>query len=145
MPDTKPEPEQKPLNWSPAPGVGYQVVRRPDGGMQFTFRDVSPATVKHWRDFSIQHLYDSDRLTRNLYDLRQLAELPEEAIRVALEVNSDPSARNIRLAVVVANENVRQAILKIADLTPAGGVETHIFTDLGEAEAWLSRPLEKLV
>ena len=138
-------PDLKPLNWSPIPGIGYSVVRRSDGGMQFTFSDVSPATVKHWRNFSIQHLYDSDRLTRNLYDLRQLTEITEEAIRVALEVNSDPSARNIRLAVVVANETVRQAILKIADLTPAGGVETHIFTDMSEAEAWLSRPLEKLV
>ncbi len=145
MPDNKPGPEMKPLNWKPVPGIGYQVVRRPDGGMQFTFTDVSAATVKHWRDFSIQHLYDSDRLTRNLYDLRKLAEIPEEAIRVALELNSDPSARNIRLAVVVASEKVRQAIYKIADLTPAGGVETHIFTDLGEAEAWLSRPLEKLI
>jgi hypothetical protein len=138
-------PELKPLNWKPEPGVGYTVVRRPDGGMQFTFTDVSPATVKHWRNFSIQHLYDSDRLTRNLYDLRQLAGIPEQAIRIALEVNSDPSARNIRLAVVVANDSVRQAILKIADLTPAGGVEAHIFTDIGEAETWLSRPLEKLV
>jgi hypothetical protein len=145
MPDNKPGPEMKPLNWKPAPGIGYQVVRRPDGGMQFTFTDVSPATLKHWRDFSIQHLYDSDRLTRNLYDLRMLGEIPEEAIRVALELNSDPSARNIRLAVVVASEKVRQAIHKIADLTPAGGVETHIFTGLDEAEAWLSRPLEKLV
>jgi hypothetical protein len=138
-------PDLKPLNWSPAPGIGYSVVRRPDGGMQFTFSDVSPATVKHWRNFSIQHLYDSDRLTRNLYDLRRLTDISEEAIRVALEVNSDPSARNIRLAVVVANEKVRQAILTIADLTPAGGVETHIFTDMEEAEAWLSRSLEKLV
>ena len=145
MPDTRTEPEMKPLNWKPTPGVGYQVIRRPDGGMQLTFTDVSAATVKHWRDFSIQHLYNSDRLTRNLYDLRKLEELPEEAIRVALEVNSDPSARNIRLAVVVANDKVRQAILKIADLTTAGGVETHIFTDLDEAEAWLSRPLESLV
>jgi hypothetical protein len=138
-------PDMKPLNWSSAPGVGYTVVRRPDGGMQFTFADISPATVKHWRNFSIQHLYDSDRLTRNLYDLRQLAVITEDAIRVALEVNSDPSARNIRLAVVVANEIVRQAILKIADLTPAGGVETRVFTDMGEAEEWLSLPLEKLV
>jgi hypothetical protein len=145
MPDTKPDFDMKPLNWIPDPSVGYQVVRRSDGGMQFTFSDVSPATVKHWRDFSIQHLYNSDRLTRNLYDLRQLEEIPDEAIRIALEVNSDPAARNIRLAVVVASEKVRQAILKIADLTPAGGVETHVFTDLSEAEAWLSRPLEKLV
>ena len=138
-------PDMKPLNWNPAPGVGYTVIRRPDGGMQFTFTDVSPATVKHWRNFSIQHLYDSDSLTRNLYDLRRIADIPEEAIRVALEVNSDPSARNIRLAVVVANDTVRQAILKIADLTPAGGVDTRIFTDLKEADEWLSRPLEKLV
>ncbi len=145
MPDTKLDPDVKPLNWRPAPGIGYTVIRRPDGGMQFTFTDVTPATVKHWRDFSIQHLYNSDRLTRNLYDLRQLVDIPEEALRVALEVNSDPAARNIRLAVVVATENVRQAILKIADLTPAGGVDTHIFTDMDEAETWLSRPLEKLV
>ncbi len=137
--------ELKPLNWNPAPGIGYTVLRRPDGGMQFTFSDVSPATIQHWRNFSIQHLYDSDRLTRNLYDLRKLSDIPEEAIRVALEVNSDPSARNIRLAVVVASDNVRQAILKIADLTPAGGVDTQIFTDLAEAEAWLSQPLEKLI
>lgn len=145
MPENMLGPDVKPLNWRPAPGIGYTVVRRPDGGMQFTFTDVTPATVKHWRDFSIQHLYNSDRLTRNLYDLRQLTDIPEEAIRVALEVNSDPAARNIRLAVVVANENVRQAILKIEDLTPAGGVDTHVFTDMDEAEEWLSRPLEKLV
>ena len=99
MPDSKPDPEIKPLNWKPAPGVGYQVTRRPDGGMQFQFSDVSPVTLQHWREFSIQHLYDSDRLTRNLYDLRALVELPEAAVRVALEVNNDPSARNIRLAV----------------------------------------------
>jgi hypothetical protein len=143
MPDLKPD--LKPLNWNPVPGIGYTVIRRPDGGMQFTFTDVSPATVNHWRNFSIQHLYDSDRLTRNLYDLRHLSEISEEAIRVALEVNSDPSARNIRLAVVVANEKVRQAILEIADLTPAGGVDTHVFTNMDEAEAWLSQSLEKFI
>lgn len=145
MPDKKLDPDVKPLNWRPVPGIGYTVVRRSDGGMQFTFTDVTPSTVNHWRDFSIQHLYNSDRLTRNLYDLRQLIDIPEEALRVALEVNSDPAARNIRLAVVVATESVRQAILKIADLTPAGGVDTQVFTDMDEAEAWLSRPLEKLV
>ena len=137
--------ELKPLNWTKEPGIGYVVIRRKDGGMQFTFDNVSPATLKHWRDFSIQHLYDSDRLTRNLYDLRKLTEIPEEAVRIALEVNSDPSTRNIRLAVVVANERVREAILKIADLTPAGGVDAHIFTSISEAEAWLAQPLEKLI
>jgi hypothetical protein len=113
--------------------------------MHFVFTDVSPTTLKHWHDFSIQHLYNSDRLTRNLYDLRQISEISEEALRFAIEVNSDPAARNIRLAVVVANEMVREAILKIAALTAGGGVEARVFTDIAEAEAWLSRPLTTLV
>lgn len=133
--------ELKPLNWKPDPNIGYTVVRRPDGGMHFTFSDISSATLKHWRDFSLQHLYDSDRLTRNLYDLRSLQTITEEAVKVAMEVNSDPATRNIRLAVVVASESVRQGILKIADLTIPSGLEIKIFTDMDEAEAWLSRPL----
>jgi len=78
---------------------------------------------------------------RNLYDLRQLKELPEEAILVALEVNSDPSTRNIRLAVVVGNEAVRQAVQGIQDLTVPSGLELEIFDRVEEAEAWLNRPL----
>jgi hypothetical protein len=113
--------------------------------MYFTFLDVTPATLHHWRDFAAQHLYDSDRLTRNLYDLRALEHLPESAIRVAVEVNSDPAARNIRLAVVVANEQVGQTIRQIAALTPGAGVQAKIFTDFDTADAWLSEPLEKLV
>ncbi len=131
----------KPLNWIPDPNIGYTVVRRPDGGMHFTFSDASPATLEHWREFALQHLYDSDRLTRNLYDLRQLDDLPELAIQYAVEVNSDPSTRNIRLAVIVANEKVRAGILKIADLTTPSGLEMNLFTDMDEAEAWLNRPL----
>ncbi len=131
----------KPLNWTPDPNIGYTVVRRPDGGMHFTFSDASPATLEHWREFALQHLYDSDRLTRNLYDLRQLDDLPELAIQYAVEVNSDPSTRNIRLAVIVANEKVRAGILKIADLTTPSGLEMNLFTDMDEAEAWLNRPL----
>jgi len=138
-------PDIKPLNWKPTTGIGYTVVRRPDGGMYFTFLDVSPTTLKHWRDFAEQHLYDSDRLTRNLYDLRALADIPEEAIRVALEVNSDPAARNIRLAVVVANQAVGDAIRKIAALTPGAGVQAKIFTDFYAADSWLAESLEKLV
>ncbi len=92
----------KPLNWKPQPGIGYTVARRPDGGMHYTFTDVSPATLLHWREFALQHLYDSDRLTRNLYDLRQLDSIPDEAIKIALEANSDPAARHIRVAVVLA-------------------------------------------
>jgi hypothetical protein len=137
--------EVKPLNWKPEPGIGYSVNRRPDGGMHYTFTDLSITTLKHWRDFALQHLYDSDRLTRNLYDLRQIAAIPEEAIQIALEANSDPAARHVRVAVVVGNEKVRSGIREIADLTVGGGVEMGIFTQMQEAEAWLDRPLTTLV
>lgn len=137
--------EPKPLNWAPTPGVGYTVIRRADGGMQLTFTDVSDATLKHWHDFSLEHLFDSDRLTRNLYDLRQVKEFPEKAIRLAIEVDSDPATRNIRAAVVVASQADKDAILKIAAAAerPAGAA-IKIFTDIDEAESWLSRPLDQL-
>ena len=106
----------KPLNWEADPEIGYSVERRPDGGMNFTFTDTSPKTLEHWRNFSMEHLLDSDRLTRNLYDLRQLDNLPEEAIQYALEVNNDPNVRNIRLAAVATNEKVREAMRKIGAL-----------------------------
>jgi hypothetical protein len=138
--------DAKPLGWVPAPGIGYSVTRRLDGGMNIVFSDVSPATLKHWREFALEHLLNSDRLTRNLYDLRQMEELPEEAIRYAVEVNTDPSVRNIRLAVVVSSEQVREAVEEIAALSAApGGVEMALFTDLGEAEAWLARPLTQIL
>jgi hypothetical protein len=137
--------ETKPLKWTPAPGVGYTVVRRADGGMHYTFTDVSHTTLEHWRAFSLEHLIDSDRLTRNLYDLRQVENLTEEAIEYAVEVSNDPSARNIRLAVVVANDMVRRGIEQIAALTPPSGLEFGVFTELAEAEAWLVRPLTLLV
>jgi hypothetical protein len=137
--------EQKPLNWMPDPSVGYFVARRSDGGMNITFTNASAATLAHWRQFALEHLLGSDRLTRNLYDLRQIAALPAEAIRIAMEVSGDPSVRNIRLAIVVANEDVRQAIRKIADLTTPNWMEAKTFTDLDEAETWLSRPLTLLV
>jgi hypothetical protein len=139
------EGEIKPLNWRPAPNVGYTVIRRPDGGMHFTFTDVSPTTVKHWREFALEHLLNSDRLTRNLYDLRQIQELPEEAIQYAVEVNNDPSVRNIRLAVVATNQAVKDALRRIAALTRPGGVEMSMFSTIEEAEAWLNRPLTLLV
>lgn len=137
--------ENKPLKWTPDSNIGYTVQRREDGGMHFTFTDLSVNTLKHWHEFALDHLYDSDRLTRNLYDLRQVETIPEEAARFAVEANSDPAARNIRLAVVVANEKVRQAILEISALTAPGGVEMGVFTDMGDAEAWLNRPLTTLV
>lgn len=139
------QPELKPLNWTPIPGVGYTVTRRSDGGMHYVFTDASLTTLKHWREFALEHLLDSDRLTTNLYDLRQVERLPAEAIQVAVEVNSDPSVRNIRLAVVVANERVRQALQEIDALSAGGGVEMAIFTDIHEAEAWLDRPLTQVI
>lgn len=135
----------KPLNWRPDPNVGYTVIRRPDGGMHFTFTDASHATLKHWREFALEHLLNSDRLTRNLYDLRQVKEIPEEAIQYAVEVNNDPSVRNIRLAVVATSDPVREAMRRIAALTTPGGVEMGLFSTIEEAEAWLNRPLTLLV
>ena len=112
--------------------------------MHYTFTDVSHETLAHWRAFAVEHLLDSDRLTTNLYDLREVDEISQEAVDYAIEVNSDPSARNIRLAVVV-KESVREAIEKIPSLTTTGGVEFKVFTDLKDAEAWLDRPLTLIV
>lgn len=137
--------EIKPLHWSPAPGIGYTVVRRADGGMNLTFTDLSDATLKHWYEFSSEHLLGSDRLTRNLYDLRQVKDIPEKAIRTAIELNSDPAARNIRLAVVVASQQAADAIRKVAaGALPETAAAIKIFTDMDEAEAWLSRPLDRI-
>ena len=105
--------EIKPLNWTPKPGVGLSVVRRGDGGMTLTFTDLSDATLQDWREFALEHLLGADRRTRNLYDLRAVREIPEKAIRMAVEANSDPSARNIRVAVVVADEKVAGKVFKI--------------------------------
>ena len=137
--------DQKPLFFKPDPAVGFTAERREDGGMNLTFRDVSHETIGHWSAFSEEHLLGSDRLVRNLYDLSQVERISEEAVQVAVTLNSDPSTRNIRLAVVVANDKVRNAIQKVADLTPAGGARMGIFTDRDEAEAWLSRPIESMV
>jgi hypothetical protein len=137
--------EPKPLNWTPAPGVGLSVVRRGDGGMTLTFTDLSDATIKAWHDFALEHLLGSDRRTRNLYDLRAVQEIPEKAIRTAVEANSDPSARNIRLAVVVADTTVADAIRTVAALAlPETAAAMKIFTDINEAEAWLGRPLDQI-
>ena len=137
--------DMKPLNWTPKPGVGMTVSRRPDGGMNLTFTDTTEATIKAWHDFALEHLLGSDRLTRNLYDLRAVRELSQTAVQTAVEVNSDPQARNIRLAVVVANEAAAKAIRDIAALAlPESAAAMKLFTDLDEAEAWLSRPLDQM-
>jgi hypothetical protein len=135
----------KPLNWIPKPGVGMTVSRRPDGGMNIAFTDTAEATLQAWHDFALEHLLSSDRLTRNLYDLRAVRDISEKAVRTAVEVNSDPSARNIRLAVVVASERAANAIREIAALALAEtAAAMKIFTSLEEAEAWLQRPLDQM-
>jgi len=137
--------EIKPLNWTPRPGVGFTVVRRDDGGMTLTFTDLSDATLNDWRAFAMEHLLGVDRRTRNLYDLRAVREIPEKAIRMAVEANSDPSARNIRVAVVVADEKVAGAIREVAALAlPGTASAMKLFTDINEAEAWLARPLDQI-
>jgi hypothetical protein len=137
--------EPKPLNFTPAPGVGYSVVRRGDGGMTLTFTDLSDTTLAHWHQFAMEHLLGSDRRTRNLYDLRAVQGITEKAIRFAADANSDPSARNIRMAVVVANEKVAQAVRDVAARTQTGSASAlKLFTDINEAEAWLARPLDQI-
>jgi hypothetical protein len=137
--------EPKPLNWTPTPGIGYSVVRRGDGGMTLTFTDINEATLKHWREFALEHLFGADRRTRNLYDLRAVQDIPEQAIRAAVEANSDPSARNIRVAVVVADEKVADAIRAVASLAlPETAAALKLFTDINAAEAWLARPLDQI-
>src|SRR5512141_3441293 len=110
----------KPLNWTPKPGVGFTVVRRGDGGMTLTFTDLSDATLNDWREFALEHLLGVDRRTRNLYDLRAVKEIPEKAVRMAGEANSDPAARHIRVAVVVADENVARSVREVGSLALAG-------------------------
>ena len=138
--------EPKPLYWKPEPGIGYTVVRRPDGGMTLTVTDLSDATIRHWREFALEHLLTSDRLTRNLYDLRQVKEVPEKAVQAAIEVNSDPAARNIRVAVVVSSEKVANAVRELyyESITEASAA-IKVFTDIRAAETWLIRPLDQMV
>lgn len=137
--------DSKPLNWTPAPNIGYSVIRRGDGGMTLTFTDLSDPTLAHWHEFALEHLLGSDRRTRNLYDLRAVKDIPEKAIRMAVDANSDPSARNIRVAVVVAGQSVADAIRNVAALAEANLASAmKIFTDINEAEIWLARPLDQI-
>ena len=135
----------KPLNWIPKPGVGFTVVRRGDGGMTLTFTDLSDATINDWREFAMDHLLGVDRRTRNLYDLRAVKEIPEKAIRMGVEANSDPAARHIRVAVVVADDKVANAVRAVASLAlPGTASAMKLFTDINEAEAWLGRSLDQI-
>ncbi len=137
--------DSKPLMWTPKPGIGYIVTRRPDGGMTLIFSDLSEATMQDWREFAFEHLLGSDRLTRNLYDLRQVKEIPEKAIKLAVDVNNDPATRNVRAAVVVASEQVKDAIMKVAASATGTGAAVRVFSVLAEAETWLAKPLDQMI
>jgi hypothetical protein len=77
--------------------------------------------------------------------LRAVKDVPEKAIRMAVDANSDPSARNIRVAVVVADQSVADGIRNVAALAETGlDSAMKIFTDINEAEAWLARPLDQI-
>ena len=135
----------KPLNWKAEPGIGYTVERREDGGMNYVFTDLSENTINHWKNFAEDHLLDADRRTRNLYDLRQVKDVSQDAIRTAVRLNSDPSARKIRLAVVVANDFVADAIRKVAALADTNfAAAIQIFTDVEKAEEWLAQSLAQI-
>jgi hypothetical protein len=137
--------ETKPLYWKPEPGIGYSVQRRSDGGMTVTVTDLTDATIQHWHDFAMEHLLGSDRLTRNLYDLRQVKEIPDKAVHAAIDVNSDPAARNIRVAVVVNSEKVANAVRELYyQSLPETSAAIKIFTDMDAAETWLSRSLDMM-
>ena len=136
--------ELKPLNWQPKPGVGMNVVRRGDGGLTLTFTDLSDTTLTDWHEFAADHLLGSDQRVRNLYDLRLVQEIPEKAVRMAVELNTDPGTRNIRMAVVVSSEKVKSAIEEIAALSGGDTAYIRLFTDINEAEAWLGRPLDHM-
>ncbi len=63
----------------------------------------------------------------------------------AMEHLLSPSARSIRVAVVVADEKVANAIRNVAALTlPETASALKLFTDINEAEAWLARPLDQI-
>ena len=136
--------ELQPINWESKPDVGMNVVRRGDGGMTVTFTDLSDATLANWHEFASDHLLGSDQRVRNLYDLRQVEEIPEKAIRMAVDLNIDPSTRNIRLAVVVSSDKTKAAIEEIAALSGGESIYFSLFTDIDEAEVWLSRPLDQI-
>ena len=79
------------------------------------------------------------------YKLRSVKDIPEKAVRMAVEANSDPSARNIRVAVVVADQSVADSVRNVAALAETGNASAmKIFTDINEAEAWLARPLDQI-
>ena len=72
-------------------------------------------------------------------------EIPAKAIELAVEVNSDPSTRNLRVAVLVGSEKARQAIMEVAAGAVGSGAALRIFTRMADAETWLAKSMEQIV
>jgi hypothetical protein len=137
--------DPKPFDWPPPddPNIGYTVTRRPDGGMHYIFTKADRPTLLHWREFALRHLQTADHNTRNLYDLRQITKISDEARQLALEVANDPAARNVRTAVVIGDPRVGEALEEIMALSERGNLR--LFTDPAEAEDWLAQPFSRLL
>lgn len=125
------------------PRIGYTVTRRADGGMNYVFTTTDHETLLHWREFAARHLETADHHTRNLYDLRRLTSLTEEALKFALEAASDPAARNVRTAIVVANPGIGAALEEVGLISESG--DLRVFHSLDDAEHWLAQPFSRLL
>jgi hypothetical protein len=111
--------------------------------MHYVFTKADLPTLQHWREFALRHLQTADHNTRNLYDIRLIADLSEAARQFALEVANDPAARNVRTAVVVASPEVAQVLDEIMVLSER--VNLRLFTTLADAEDWLAQPFSRLL
>ena len=69
--------------------------------------------------------------------------IPPEAIHLAEDINADPAARFVRVAVVVSSGAARKALGGLAQLS--SGIEMEVFSDLAQAERWLDRPASRLL
>ena len=43
--------------------------------MHYVFTKADLPTLQHWREFALRHLQTADHNTRNLYDIRLIADL----------------------------------------------------------------------
>ena len=125
------------------PRIGYSVTRRADGGMNYVFTAADHETLVHWREFAARHLETADHHTRNRYDLRALTSISEEALKFALEAASDPAARNVRTAIVVASPAIGAALEEVGLISESG--DLRVFHSIEDAEHWLTQPFSRLL
>ena len=92
----------------------------------------------------MEHLLGADRRTRNLYDIRAVKEIPEKAIRMAVEANSDPLHGISVWRWWWRIKMLRRRSVMLLRALPEAASAMKIFTDMNEAEAWLARPLDQI-